>query len=154
MVVCMRVFDFVYTFPFEGNWNANRSFSVVRTLFTLYIPSRLKGIETIIVCLIIIEVGDDFVYTLPFEGNWNLLLHELCRNQCQIFVYTFPFEGNWNSLYLHWRLLLFPLYIPSRLKGIETIIPPLFVFAVIVNFVYTFPFEGNWNQIWFVGGGG
>ena len=122
--------NFVYTFPFEGNWNKNQSIPPIYTVMPLYIPSRLKGIETWFQCDLQ-KSFRCFVYTFPFEGNWNsrdtlspLLVLMLCiylpvwreLKRCPYgralffvfrFVYTFPFEGNWNWDIL--RTILLPL---------------------------------------------
>ena len=147
-------------------------FNLQVKLPALYIPSRLKGIETLTIRRRRQPRSWDFVYTFPFEGNWNtdrgqrrfcvdnlwiylpvwrelkLIHRKWFALQLICFVYTFPFEGNWNKLYPTQQPATRPqtLYIPSRLKGIETL-PPSGggVGSIGSTFVYTFPFEGNWN---------
>ena len=135
---------FAYTFPFEGNWNSCFLFSKhlqhlhlciylpvwreLKLLETaryaypapaLHIPSRLKGIETIDLCVALI-----LIHLCIYLPVWReLKLAGLVRQIATLyFAYTFPFEGNWN----HTRWLQ-----PLSARG----------------FAYTFPFEGNWNLL-------
>ena len=136
---------FVYGFPFEGNWNPSSVTRAQTSLFSLDMPSRLKGIETrghhrsqgwcrLCICLPV----------------WRELKH--CVS---VILISFM-----------WRTL----YMVSRLKGIETCDSTSFIsrdhylciwFPVwrelkpehpsplfsLSAFVYAFPFEGNWNKI-------
>ena len=136
---------FRYTFPFEGNWNEVSS-SKENASESSDIPSRLKGIETVLLWSFeILKTCSDipsrlkgietkngkgysfdlhvFRYTFPFEGNWNSPVRSKTAPKIP-FRYTFPFEGNWNcrtgAIDPH-RLPASSSDIPSRLKGIETI---------------------------------
>ena len=86
--------SFVYAFPFEGNWNITNCARFLSNS-SLYMLSRLKGIETFFARLLGFRYALVFVYAFPFEGNWNLTQHRTLRFQWS-FVYAFPFEGNWN----------------------------------------------------------
>ena len=93
---------FVYTFPFEGNWNRKyprgTRLSVYDERISLYPPSRLKGIET----QRDLESHDppqDLCIHLPV---WRELKHCHLTSHTgvsgKVFVSTFPFEGNWNTI--------------------------------------------------------
>ena len=70
---------------------------------TLYMLSRLKGIETLQVGILTDE-GKGFVYAFPFEGNWNptggLPKHGYTCSLC----ICFPV---WRELKQHWLFTLF-----------------------------------------------
>ena len=108
-------------------------------------PSRLKGIETVINRLAISLSKSLFGYAFPFEGNWNCILFKTFPVTYAFFGYAFPFEGNWNSFFQVWCAnseLSFGYAFPF--EGNWNTNAPVFV-SVRKPFVYAFPFEGNWN---------
>ena len=136
----------LYTFPFEGNWNLpERSGLLMANPSTCYTRSRLKGIET--VRSFHICVGSvNLAIHVPV---WRELKHGMLYFQKGVnalLLYTFPFEGNWN--------FLFPFSLGESRFGL------LYTFPFEGNWnlnirslakslcvlLYTFPFEGNWNQ--------
>ena len=160
---------FVYAFPFEGNWNPNNNdlhFHLRLTLYmvsrlkgietcdgsarllsgpALYMVSRLKGIETYYFRSHIQIFGVNFVYAFPFEGNWNWLDDRLHSDNAQDFVYGFPFEGNWNPV-LSWLLSFVIAFVYGfPFEGNWNAFLVTRPICCIINFVYAFPFEGNWN---------
>ena len=110
--------DFVYGFPFEGNWNHLGGF-LHRSCWY-------------------------FVYGFPFEGNWNLILRPSLEILSPLCI-CFPVWRELKLLLRHReRGRGNPLDMVSRLKGIETY-DPQFRGKPLIDFVYAFPFEGNWN---------
>ena len=164
----MVITSFVYTFPFEGNWNFFVSIipgipfvlwihlpvwrelkplalPVTATLMSaLDTPSRLKGIETIIKRDFSLFNFHYFGYTFPFEGNWNSS-SSFFVGFAGSFGYTFPFEGNWNCTPVRLLLLSPSLWIHLPVwRELKLSISLLGKFSY--RFGYTFPFEGNWNK--------
>ena len=87
-------------------------------------PSRLKGIETLVDCAVFVDcaVALDMPSRLKGIETSALALLDISR--------------------------IFPLDMPSRLKGIETRCNILWSRSVHdLTFGYAFPFEGNWNSI-------
>ena len=169
------VFNFGYAFPFEGNWNLQTLLgeALRALLLSLDMLSRLKGIETIALCMWHWSSLADFGYAFPFEGNWNTPLIRFQYWQRSNLWICFPV---WRELKRlpdprhGWQLflpldmlsrlkgietvpvqtiapLLFPLDMLSRLKGIETNSATASRGLVDKSFGYAFPFEGNWNEI-------
>ena len=89
-----RIDGLLYTFPFEGNWNAMTAVPKPRQP-SCYTLSRLKGIETNVICSEH-KMFNTACYTLSrLKGIETLVTHVDYCNPLSL-LYTFPFEGNWN----------------------------------------------------------
>ena len=87
---------FAYTFPFEGNWNIGTPLPKNGEV-ALHIPSRLKGIETILESSRNTSLVRLCIY-LPVWRELKLFkAFSASSDDPSYFAYTFPFEGNWNS---------------------------------------------------------
>ena len=123
-----RSVSFVYGFPFEGNWNSTwealqapystylciwfpvwrelkhslNHHSDTKAFHSLYMVSRLKGIETT-------SPGTTRRHTttlciwFPVWRELKLVSRSSYHCRTANFVYGFPFEGNWNWLILFYR---------------------------------------------------
>ena len=172
-VFLLTLTEFGKTFPFEGNWNTMgppMTKSQNRNPFRSERPSRLKGIETMILSFFIFSSPKSSERPSRLKGIETKQYDEYFQ-RILMFGKTFPFEGNWNFFRRRQQLQLPRSERPSRLKGIETLCHQFHQHhlhqvrkdlpvwrelkhggATILSsdmrtqFGKTFPFEGNWNS--------
>ena len=93
-----KPWNFLWDFPFEGNWNAKvpETSMVASMSLSMRFPVW-RELKRWIAC------GKSskschlhFLWDFPFEGNWNIHVIAFPANTPPHFLWDFPFEGNWN----------------------------------------------------------
>ena len=113
-------FSFVYSFPFEGNWNCRESAGVLWRAWALYILSRLKGIETFTTVMAPLSNLMSLCIFFPVWRELKQRVHNQRNVSWKTLYILSRLKGIETQLLALLLLIWFSLYILSRLKGIET----------------------------------